>query len=167
MGGECCAKEPEESRRGTGADEQKGSFSEVRRKLSRKTGKKGGEIWPPSQISSGHGGEVLQEFGGVSAILAFFPPFRFRACLKIHFRQLHAPLRGRLSPNSVSVAHYASFIGAKSLVPATEETSPPSSLPPSRAPQALRRPLLTPLPSATSHYNTRSSSTAEAASPAR
>ena len=56
------AKEPEESRRGTGANEQKGSFSEVRRKLSRKTGKKGGEIWPPSQISSGHGGEVLQEF---------------------------------------------------------------------------------------------------------
>ncbi|MFR1894088.1 DUF6783 domain-containing protein [Hungatella sp.] len=77
-------------------------------------GKRGGEIWPPSQISSGHGGEVLQEFGGVSAILAFFPPFRFRACLKIHFRQLHAPLRGRLSPNSVSVAHYASFIGAQS-----------------------------------------------------
>ncbi|WP_432765314.1 DUF6783 domain-containing protein [Hungatella effluvii] len=77
-------------------------------------GKRGGEIWPPSQISSGHGGEVLQEFGGVSAILAFFPPFRFRACLKIHFRHLHAPLRGRLSPNSVSVAHYASFIGAQS-----------------------------------------------------
>jgi len=32
VGGECYAKEPEESRRGTGADEQKGSFSEVRRK---------------------------------------------------------------------------------------------------------------------------------------
>ncbi|WP_432765186.1 DUF6783 domain-containing protein [Hungatella effluvii] len=37
-----------------------------------------------------------------------------RACLKIHFRQMPAPLRGILSPNSVSVAHYASFIGAQS-----------------------------------------------------
>ena len=27
---------------------------------------------------------------------------------------MHAPLRGILSPNSVSVAHYASFIGTKS-----------------------------------------------------
>ncbi|WP_320933427.1 DUF6783 domain-containing protein, partial [Hungatella effluvii] len=26
----------------------------------------------------------------------------------MHFRQLHVSLRGRLSPNSVSVAHYAS-----------------------------------------------------------
>ena len=38
----------------------------------------------------------------------------FRACLKIHSRHLHAPLRGIFGPNSVSVAHYASFIGAKS-----------------------------------------------------
>ena len=37
-----------------------------------------------------------------------------RTCLKIHSRHLHAPLRGILSPNSVSVAHYASFIGAQS-----------------------------------------------------
>ena len=37
-----------------------------------------------------------------------------RACLKIHSRHLHAPLRGIFGPNSVSVAHYASFIGAKS-----------------------------------------------------
>ncbi|WP_373266269.1 DUF6783 domain-containing protein [Hungatella hathewayi] len=37
-----------------------------------------------------------------------------RACLKIHSRHLYAPLRGILSPNSVSVAHYASFIGAQS-----------------------------------------------------
>ena len=74
------AKEPEESRRGTGADEQKGSFSEVRRKLSRKTGKKGGEIWPPSQISSGHGGEVLQEFSVVCTICPFFLPSCFTSC---------------------------------------------------------------------------------------
>ncbi|MBE7726436.1 MAG: hypothetical protein E7244_19115, partial [Enterocloster citroniae] len=33
---------------------------------------------------------------------------------KIHSRHLHAPLRGIFGPNSVSVAHYASFIGAKS-----------------------------------------------------
>ncbi|WP_373263970.1 DUF6783 domain-containing protein [Hungatella hathewayi] len=33
-------------------------------------------------------------------------------CLKIHFRHLHAPLRGRSGPDSVSVAHYVSFIGA-------------------------------------------------------
>ncbi|MFR2485250.1 MAG: DUF6783 domain-containing protein, partial [Hungatella sp.] len=32
----------------------------------------------------------------------------------MHFRQLHASLRGILSPNSVSVAHYASFIGTQS-----------------------------------------------------
>ncbi|RGD66688.1 hypothetical protein DWX31_31245 [Hungatella hathewayi] len=34
--------------------------------------------------------------------------------MKIHSCHLHAPLRGIFSPNSVSVAHYASFIGAKS-----------------------------------------------------
>uniref|UniRef100_UPI003EBBF669 DUF6783 domain-containing protein n=1 Tax=Enterocloster aldenensis TaxID=358742 RepID=UPI003EBBF669 len=34
--------------------------------------------------------------------------------MKIHSRHLHAPLRGIFGPNSVSVAHYASFIGAKS-----------------------------------------------------
>jgi hypothetical protein len=39
---------------------------------------------------------------------------RIRVCFKIHFCHLHAPLRGIFSPNSVSVAHYASFIGAKS-----------------------------------------------------
>ena len=33
-----------------------------------------------------------------------------RACLKIHSRHLHAPLRGILGPNSVSAAHCASFI---------------------------------------------------------
>ncbi|KAA6136279.1 hypothetical protein F2P57_21330 [[Clostridium] symbiosum] len=37
-----------------------------------------------------------------------------RACLKIHSCQLHAPLRGIFGPNSVSVAHYASLIRAKS-----------------------------------------------------
>ncbi|WP_334298409.1 DUF6783 domain-containing protein [[Clostridium] symbiosum] len=37
-----------------------------------------------------------------------------RACLKIAFCQLHAPLRGIFGPNSVSVAHYASLIRAKS-----------------------------------------------------
>ena len=76
------AKEPEESRRGAGADEQKGSFSEVRRKLSRKTGKKGGEIWPPSQISSAHGGEVLQEFSVICAIRPFFLPSGFSSCCR-------------------------------------------------------------------------------------
>ncbi|RHB35233.1 hypothetical protein DW886_29565, partial [Enterocloster aldenensis] len=34
--------------------------------------------------------------------------------MKIHSRHLHAPLRGIFGPNSVSVAHYASFIGTKS-----------------------------------------------------
>ena len=34
--------------------------------------------------------------------------------MKIHFRHLYASLRGIFDPNSVSVAHYASFIGAKS-----------------------------------------------------
>ncbi|MBE7726888.1 MAG: hypothetical protein E7244_21515 [Enterocloster citroniae] len=34
--------------------------------------------------------------------------------MKIHSRHLHAPLRGIFGPKSVSVAHYASFIGAKS-----------------------------------------------------
>ena len=74
------AKEFEESRKGTEADEQTVSFSEVRRKLSRKTGKKGGEIWPPSQISSGHGGEVLQEFSVVCTIRPFFLSFCFTSC---------------------------------------------------------------------------------------
>ena len=56
------------------------SFSEVRRNLSRKMGKRGGEIWPPSRISSGHGGEVLQEFTVVCAIRPFFPSFCFSSC---------------------------------------------------------------------------------------
>ena len=34
--------------------------------------------------------------------------------MKIHSRHLHASLRGIFGPNSVSVAHYASFIRAKS-----------------------------------------------------
>ena len=67
-------------REGTEADEQTVSFSEVRRKLSRKAGKRGGEIWPPSQISSGHGGEVLQEFAVVCAIRLFFLLFCFSSC---------------------------------------------------------------------------------------
>ena len=37
-----------------------------------------------------------------------------RACLKIHSRRLHAPLRGIFGPDSVSVARYASIIGTKS-----------------------------------------------------
>ena len=37
-----------------------------------------------------------------------------RACLKIHSRHLHAPLRGIFGPNSVNVARYASLIGTKS-----------------------------------------------------
>lgn len=40
--------------------------------------------------------------------------FYIRAYLKIHFRHLHASLRGIPGPNSVSVARYASFIGARS-----------------------------------------------------
>ena len=39
---------------------------------------------------------------------------RARACLKIHSRRLHAPLRGIFGPDSVSVARYASIIGTKS-----------------------------------------------------
>ncbi|WP_081034304.1 MULTISPECIES: DUF6783 domain-containing protein [Hungatella] len=41
--------------------------------------------------------------------LCFSIRFCARACLKIHSRHLHAPLRGILGPNSVSVAQYASF----------------------------------------------------------
>ncbi|WP_366925893.1 DUF6783 domain-containing protein [uncultured Clostridium sp.] len=43
-----------------------------------------------------------------------YTPLLPRACLKIHSRHLHAPLRGIFGPNSVSVAHYAFFIGPKS-----------------------------------------------------
>ncbi|MBE7714741.1 MAG: hypothetical protein E7245_04790 [Enterocloster clostridioformis] len=37
-----------------------------------------------------------------------------RGCLKIHSHHLYASLRGIFGPNSVSAAHYASFIGTKS-----------------------------------------------------
>ena len=74
------AKELEGSRKGTEADEQTVSFSEVRRKLSGKAGKRGSEIWPQSQISSGHGGEVLQEFSVVCTICPFFLPSCFTSC---------------------------------------------------------------------------------------
>ena len=40
--------------------------------------------------------------------------FNTRACLKIHSRHLHVPLRGIFGPNSVNVARYASLIGTKS-----------------------------------------------------
>ena len=50
--------------------------------LSRKAGKKGGEIWPPSQISSAHGGEVLQEFSVICAIRPFFLPSGFSSCCR-------------------------------------------------------------------------------------
>ncbi|WP_158347294.1 DUF6783 domain-containing protein [Diplocloster agilis] len=39
---------------------------------------------------------------------------KLKAYLKIHSRHLHAPLCGIFGPNSVSAAHCASFIGAKS-----------------------------------------------------
>ena len=63
-------------RRGRG----QASFSEARRNLSRKAGKKGGEIWPPSQISSAHVGEVLQEFSVICAGRPFFLPSGFSSC---------------------------------------------------------------------------------------
>ncbi|WP_334301872.1 DUF6783 domain-containing protein [Mediterraneibacter agrestimuris] len=34
--------------------------------------------------------------------------------MKIHSRQMHAPLRGRFEPNSGYIAHYAPFIWLKS-----------------------------------------------------
>ena len=37
-----------------------------------------------------------------------------RACMKIHSRHLHASLRGIFGPNSLTVAHYAALIRAKS-----------------------------------------------------
>ena len=52
------------------------SFSEARRNLSWKAGKKGGESWPQSQLSSAYGGEVLQEFSVVCSDPPFFPVFR-------------------------------------------------------------------------------------------
>ena len=69
-----------ERARVAGEEERTVSFSEVRRNLSRKMGKRGGEIWPPSRISSGHGGEVLQEFTVVCTIRPFFPSFCFSSC---------------------------------------------------------------------------------------
>ena len=48
------------------------------------------------------------------ACLDMHPPALPRACLKIHSRRLHAPLRGIFGPDSVSVARYASIIGTKS-----------------------------------------------------
>ena len=44
----------------------------------------------------------------------FLAGWSTRACLKIHSRRLHAPLRGIFGPDSVSVARYASIIGTKS-----------------------------------------------------
>jgi len=35
---------------------------------------------------------------------------RSRACLKLHSRHLHTPLRGILDPNSLSTVLYAAFI---------------------------------------------------------
>ncbi len=43
-----------------------------------------------------------------------------RACLKIHSRHLHAPLRGIFGPNSLNAAHYAAFIWPKSLTKCDE-----------------------------------------------
>ena len=45
---------------------------------------------------------------------SLYQPMHARACLKIHSRRLHAPLRGIFGPDSVSVARYASIIGTKS-----------------------------------------------------
>ena len=42
-------------------------------------------------------------------IILFYP----RACLKNHFRNLHAPLCGIFHPNSVAVARYGALIRAK------------------------------------------------------
>ena len=82
-----------------GTGERTVSFSEVRRNLSRKMGKRGGEIWPPSRISSGHGGEVLQEFTVVCAIRPFFPSFCFSSCHRGNKKRFlllsHAPERRR------------------------------------------------------------------------
>ena len=60
-----------------GTGERTVSFSEVRWNLSRKAGKSGGESWPQSQLSSAHGGEVLQEFSVICVIHHFFPSFCF------------------------------------------------------------------------------------------
>ena len=45
---------------------------------------------------------------------SLYQPMHARACLKIHSRRLHAPLRGIFGPDSVSVVRYASIIGTKS-----------------------------------------------------
>ena len=55
-------------------------------------------------------GSVIITAGVAAGVLAIIS----RACLKIHSCHLHAPLCGIFGPNSVSVAHYASFIRAKS-----------------------------------------------------
>ena len=51
------------------------SFSEARRNLSRKAGKKGGESRPQSLLSSAHGGKILQDFFRSLRDPPFFPVF--------------------------------------------------------------------------------------------
>ena len=72
---------------------------------------------------SGKFHRTLDEFGSmfpfVRALCALphppsRPPLRPRACLKIHSRHLHVPLRGIFGPNSDYIARYAPFIWAKS-----------------------------------------------------
>ena len=59
------------------------------------------------------GFRIVMIIFGVIGCLVFFFCF-FRACLKNHSRNLHAPLCGIFCPNSVAVARYGALIRTKS-----------------------------------------------------
>ena len=64
-------------------------------------------------ITKGHYGWMIDKKSEIEALIGIIQSGA-RACLKIHSRHLHAPLRGIFGPNSVNVARYASLIGTKS-----------------------------------------------------
>ena len=66
---------PAESLRAARAGALLVSFSEVRRNLSGKAGKRGGESRPQSLLSSAHGGKILQDFFRNLHDLPLFPAF--------------------------------------------------------------------------------------------
>ena len=99
-----------------GTEERTVSFSEVRRNLSRQAGKRGGESWPQSQLSREHGGEVLQEFGGVFSIRPFFLPVCSSTC--------HRRNEKRFDPPSLPLPAPPGSYGA--LPPSKKESTSPS-----------------------------------------
>lgn len=58
--------------------------------------------------------EVGDVWNAYVGSLNMYFAYRFRACLKNHFRNLQAPLCGIFYPHSVAVARYAALIRIKS-----------------------------------------------------